>query len=64
MKKLEKEGFAWSEKLFLFSSDFFFFNVIIISTKGGAICQNSAPFFDYTERFNTRFPFGFFILLE
>ena len=22
------------------------------------------PFFDYTERFNLRFPFGFFILLD
>jgi len=28
----------------LFSSDFFFFNVIIISTKGSAICQNYTPF--------------------
>jgi len=32
------------EKLLSFSPDFFFFDVIIINTKGSAICQNYTPF--------------------
>ena len=41
----------------LFSLDISFFNVIIINTKGSAICQNYAPFFyDYIEKYNIYFP--------
>jgi len=43
---------------------FSFFNVIIINTKGSVISKITLLFYGYTERFNLRFPFGFFILLD